>query len=152
MIGRECRDLPAERAWDAVAGLTIGQDLSERLVQTRGTPAQFGLGKSFPGFGPIGPALVTPDELADPDDLELTCTLSGGIVQQARTSEMIFSVPDLLARLSAVCTLYPGDLVFTGTPAGVGWTRDPRETLRPGSRIDTTVEGIGTLTTRVSAR
>lgn len=146
VIGRECRDLPAERAWDVVAGLTIGQDLSERLVQTRGTPAQFGLGKSFPGFGPIGPALVTPDELADPDDLELTCTLSGGIVQQARTSEMIFSVPDLLARLSAVCTLYPGDLVFTGTPAGVGNRHVPPRFLTSDDELISEIEGLGRMT------
>ena len=143
VIGRECRGLAAEHAWAAVAGLTIGQDLSERRVQMRGTPPQFALGKSYAGFGPIGPALVTPDELADPDDLELTGTLSGRVVQHARTAEMIFSVPELLARLSAVCALHPGDLVFTGTPSGVGNRAVPPRFLTPDDELVSEIEGLG---------
>jgi 2-keto-4-pentenoate hydratase/2-oxohepta-3-ene-1,7-dioic acid hydratase in catechol pathway len=107
-----------------VAGLTVGQDLSERVVQWAGG-GQFSLGKSFPCFGPIGPYLVTPDELGNPDDLALGCSVDGEVVQQSRTSDMVFGVPRLIAELSAVLPLLPGDIIFTGTPAGIGATRKP---------------------------
>ena len=135
------------KAWRHVAGLSVGQDLSERRVQMLGAPPQFSLAKSFPGFGPIGPALVTPDELADPDDLEITGELNGAVVQHARTKDMIFHVPELVARLSEACLLLPGDLVFTGTPAVVGNRMNPPRYLRPGDELVIRIEGIGELRT-----
>ncbi|GAB3854664.1 fumarylacetoacetate hydrolase family protein [Nocardioides maradonensis] len=143
VIGREARNVPVDRGWDYVAGLTVGQDLSERVVQMAGALPQFSLAKSHPGFGPMGPVLVTTDELADPDDLELGCSLNGEPVQQSRTSELVFSVPELVAYLSATVTLQPGDVIFTGTPAGVGQGRSPQQFLRPGDELVTWVAGIG---------
>lgn len=145
VIGAEARDVPAEKAWEHVAGLTVGQDLSERITQFEGPAAQFSLGKSLPGFAPTGPWLVTPDEFADPDDLALRCTLNGEVVQASRTSELIFPVSALVSRLSAALPLYPGDVVFTGTPAGVGFGRDPQVWLAPGDVLVSEVEGIGSL-------
>ncbi|MGW1743547.1 fumarylacetoacetate hydrolase family protein [Nocardia sp. NPDC001965] len=145
VIGRIAHRVPESRAWGHVAGLTVGQDLSERQLQHAGQAPQFSLGKSFPGFGPIGPWLVTPDEVEDPDDLPLTSVLNGEEVQKGRTSDMIFSVPDLIARLSAVATLYPGDVIFTGTPAGVGAGRRPPRFLSAGDVLVSAIEGIGHL-------
>lgn len=143
VMGRQAYRVEEEKAWEYVAGLTVGQDFSEREVQLAGPAPQFSLGKSFPAFGPIGPWLVTPDEFDDPDDLELSCTVNGEEVQMARTSSMIFPVPELIARLSAVCPLLPGDLIFTGTPSGVGGARDPRTFLAPGDVVVSRIEGIG---------
>jgi 2-keto-4-pentenoate hydratase/2-oxohepta-3-ene-1,7-dioic acid hydratase in catechol pathway len=126
----------------------VGQDLSERVVQ-RAAGAQFSLGKSYPGFGPMGPWLVTVDELADPDDLDLRCTLDGEVVQQARTGDMIVGVPGLVAVLSGVVTLLPGDVIFTGTPSGVGVAREPRRFLAAGQVVESTIEGIGTMRNRM---
>jgi 2-keto-4-pentenoate hydratase/2-oxohepta-3-ene-1,7-dioic acid hydratase in catechol pathway len=143
VIGRGGYRIERDRAWEAIAGLTVGQDLSERVVQSRGTPAQFSLGKSFPGFGPIGPVAVSPDELPSRDDLAFECRLDGEVVQQGRTSQMIFPLDDLVARISAICALLPGDLIFTGTPAGVGNRRNPPRYLRPGEALVSRVDGIG---------
>ncbi len=148
VIGRGGRQIPRERAWDAVAGLTVGQDLSERVGQMAGTPAQFSLGKSHAGFGPIGPVLVTPDEFDDRDDVGFSSSLDGEVLQHGRTSEMIFDVPDLVSRLSAVCELLPGDLIFTGTPAGVGNRRTPPRYLQPGETLVSRVEHIGEIRQR----
>ncbi len=145
VVGRRAEKVPAERAWDHVAGLSVGQDFSERVMQTAGLAPQFSLSKSFPGFGPIGPCLVTPNEFGNPDDLALECVLNGERVQNARTSAMIFSVPELVARLSAVCPLLPGDLIFTGTPAGVGTARTPKRFLASGDEVVSRIEGIGIL-------
>jgi 2-keto-4-pentenoate hydratase/2-oxohepta-3-ene-1,7-dioic acid hydratase in catechol pathway len=143
VIGTGGHRIDRSRAWDAVAGLTVGQDLSERLTQMRGTPAQFSLGKSYPGFGPTGPVAVTLDEFADPDDLAIGCTLGGEVMQSAGTKEMIFPIDELVARISAVCPLWPGDLIFTGTPGGVGNRRQPPRYLAPGEVLVSRVEGIG---------
>jgi 2-keto-4-pentenoate hydratase/2-oxohepta-3-ene-1,7-dioic acid hydratase in catechol pathway len=148
VLGRAAHRVDAARAWEHVAGLTVGQDLSARDVQMTGSPPQFSLGKSFPGFGPIGPWLATPDELATPDDLAIGCAVNGEAMQGDRTSSMLFSVPETIARLSAICPLLPGDLIFTGTPAGVGNRMDPPRYLRPGDELVSTIEGIGSLTTR----
>jgi 2-keto-4-pentenoate hydratase/2-oxohepta-3-ene-1,7-dioic acid hydratase in catechol pathway len=148
VIGRRAHAVPEADAWSRVAGLTVGQDLSERVVQRQRPIPQFSLGKSFPGFGPIGPWLVTPDELADPDDLAISCTLNGEEMQAGRTSDLIFPVPKLVHLLSGVVPLMPGDLVFTGTPAGVGFTRTPPRFLRHGDELVSTIEGIGALRTR----
>ena len=147
VIGRQAFQVPKSDAWDHVAGLTIGQDISERTRQLEGPVPQYSLGKSFPGYGPIGPWLVTPDELKDPDDLAIRCLLNGEVVQESRTSQLIFSVSDLVAQLSSVLTLMPGDLIFSGTPGGVGWFRSPQRFLEPGHELVSEIEGIGQLTT-----
>jgi 2,4-diketo-3-deoxy-L-fuconate hydrolase len=145
VIGAQAYEVAEQDAWNYVAGLTVGQDLSERVVQLTGPVPQFSLGKSFPGFSPIGPELVTPDEFSDPDDLALRCEVGGEVLQDGRTKEMIFSVPELVARLSAVLPLLPGDVIFTGTPSGVGMARDPKRYLRPDTTLVSTIEGIGEL-------
>lgn len=143
VIGRGGRDIPIESAWDHIAGLTVGQDLSERRLQMVGAVPQFSLAKSYEGFSPTGPYLVTPDELADPADLELSCTVNGEEVQKSRTSQLVFPIDALIAKLSAVTMLYPGDVIFTGTPSGVGVARDPRRFLAAGDVLVSTIEGIG---------
>lgn len=145
VIGRRAYQADRASAWDYVAGLTAGQDLSERELQLRPPTPQFSLGKSYPGFAPMGPALVTVDEFADPDDLEIGCTLNGTQMQKSRTSRMIFPVTEIIARLSAVLPLFPGDVIFTGTPSGIGWARDPKVLLRPGDELVTTIETIGAM-------
>ncbi|MCU4185389.1 fumarylacetoacetate hydrolase family protein [Acidiferrimicrobium sp. IK] len=150
-VGRRAESVAEERGWDHVAGLTVGQDLSARDVQLAGAAPQWSLGKSFPGFGPTGPWLVDPADLDDPDDLAIECSVNGEVMQQARTSQLIWSVPQLIARLSSVCPLLPGDLIFTGTPAGVGNRREPPKYLQPGDRLVSRIGGIGELVTDVVA-
>jgi 2-keto-4-pentenoate hydratase/2-oxohepta-3-ene-1,7-dioic acid hydratase in catechol pathway len=146
VIGPRAHRVPVASAWDHVAGLTIGQDLSERIVQTKPPqPMQFSLGKSFPGFGPIGPVLVTPDELASPDDLEIGCRLNGEQLQKARTSDLIFDVSALVSYLSGIVPLLPGDLIFTGTPSGVGFARSPKKLINAGDELVTYIEGLGSM-------
>jgi 2-keto-4-pentenoate hydratase/2-oxohepta-3-ene-1,7-dioic acid hydratase in catechol pathway len=147
VIGRTAHNVAEADAWSYVAGLTIGQDLSNRAVQTRPPVPQFSLGKSFPGFGPMGPWLVTTDEFANADDLALSCTLNGETMQDSRTSDLIFSVPSLIEKLSGIITFYPGDVIFTGTPSGVGMARKPPRFLSPGDVLISTIEGIGSITT-----
>ncbi|GAB36789.1 fumarylacetoacetate hydrolase family protein [Gordonia otitidis] len=145
VIGRTARDVAAENAWEHVAGVTVGQDFSERTRQLVPPAPQFSLGKSFPGFSPIGPAVVTVDEFDDPSNLEIGCSIDGETMQHGRTGELIFSIPVLIERLSAVLPLLPGDLIFTGTPSGVGAGRNPKRFLRVGEEIVTHIEGIGEL-------
>lgn len=146
IIGREASNVPAAKAWEHVAGLSIGQDLSERVSQLRGPAPQFGLGKSFPGFAPVGPWLVTPNEFDNPEDLELGCSVDGEEVQKGRTSDLIFSVPALVHGLSRTVTLLPGDIIFTGTPAGVGMGRNPQRFIQPGETLVSRIQGIGEMT------
>jgi 2,4-diketo-3-deoxy-L-fuconate hydrolase len=143
VIGKEASRVPEDKAWSHVAGVTVGQDLSERASQLRGPAPQFSLAKSFAGFAPMGPAVVTLDELDDPQDLAIGSRLNGTEVQAARTSDMIFPVPELIARLSRVVTLFPGDLLFTGTPPGVGMGRSPQRFLAPGDVLESWIEGVG---------
>lgn len=148
VIGRRAHQVSEDRALDHVAGFTVGQDISERRVQFQNPIIQLALGKSFPTFGPIGPALVTLDELPHPADLAITCHLNGEQVQASRTSHLIFDVPTLVSYLSRHLVLLPGDLIFTGTPAGVGSTRDPRVWLQPGDELISEIEGIGRMQQR----
>ena len=148
VIGARAWRVAESDAWRHVAGLTAGQDLSERISQLAGPAPQFSLGKSLPGFTPLGPCLVTPDEFADPDDLGLRATVNGEEVQKARTSELIFPVPVLVSRLSHRLPLLPGDVIFTGTPAGVGLARNPQRWLADGDELVSTIEGIGELRQR----
>jgi len=147
-IGAYAEKVAAADAWSHVAGLTIGQDLSERIAQMAGDRPQFSMAKSHTAFGPTGPWLVTPDEFENPDDLAIGCSVSGDQVQSSRTANMIYSVPVLIERLSAVCALYPGDLIFAGTPEGVGNRMSPQRFLGPDDVLVSTIEGIGTMEQR----
>ncbi|MGI5325354.1 fumarylacetoacetate hydrolase family protein [Actinomadura nitritigenes] len=150
-ISRAASRVRREDAWDHVAGITLGQDLSERTAQLAGAKPQFSLAKSHANFGPTGPWLVTPDAFGDPSDLAISCSLAGETVQSARTSAMIYDVPELVVRLSRVCRLLPGDLVFTGTPPGVGNARTPKRFVRPGEVLVSELEGVGSITQRFVA-
>jgi len=143
VIGRTARDISREETWSHVAGLMVGQDISDRALQLGARPPQFGLGKSRDTYGPTGPILVSPDNFTNPDDLAITCDVNGERRQEARTSSLIFDVPFLVSYLSEVLTLEPGDLIFTGTPAGVGMP-DSRF-LKPGDVVRTYIEGIGSM-------
>jgi 2-keto-4-pentenoate hydratase/2-oxohepta-3-ene-1,7-dioic acid hydratase in catechol pathway len=145
VVGRVARRVDRADGWAHVAGVTVGQDLSERVLQRAGPAPQYSLGKSHAGFAPQGPFLITPDQLADPDDLAIGCEVNGTAMQSARTSDMIFPVPALVSYLSHVVTLLPGDVIFTGTPPGVGMGRDPQVFLQPGDRLVSHIEGIGEL-------
>ena len=138
---------PLRRPVHDELGLTVGQDVSDRHLQIA-AGAQFSLGKSRRGYGPMGPWVVTLDEIPNPADLALGCSVDGEKVQDARTSDLIFSVPRLIAELSAVLPLLPGDVIFTGTPAGVGMARQPARFLRPGQVLESWIEGIGTIRNR----
>ncbi len=145
VIGRRAYRVAEDQAWGHVAGLAVGQDLSERTVQLRPPVPQFSLGKSFPGFSPIGPNLVTVDELDSKDDLAIEARIDGEIVQSSRTSQMIFPIPVLIEKLSSICPLLPGDVIFTGTPAGVGAVREPPRFLQPGEVLESSIAGLGTM-------
>ena len=149
VIGAEAFGVPVADAWGVVAGLTLGQDISDRAVQMTGAPPQFSLGKSFPNYGPIGPALVSLDAFADPDDLALWCDVAGERMQAARTSDLIFSIPTIVAYLSSICRLQPGDVIFTGTPSGVGAARG--RFLAEGEEIVSGADVIGELRNRCVA-
>jgi 2-keto-4-pentenoate hydratase/2-oxohepta-3-ene-1,7-dioic acid hydratase in catechol pathway len=147
VIGTRADRVDEADAWSHVAGLTVGQDISDRTLQFA-AGSQFSLGKSRRGYGPMGPWLVTLDEVPDPDDLALGCSVDGETVQDARTSDLIFDVSQLVAELSAVLPLLPGDVLFTGTPSGIGATRQPPRFLQPGQVLETWIEGIGTIRNR----
>jgi 2-keto-4-pentenoate hydratase/2-oxohepta-3-ene-1,7-dioic acid hydratase in catechol pathway len=155
VIGVGGRGIAEADAWEHVAGLCVGQDVSDRVTQFAVPPAQFGLGKSYPGFSPVGPSLVTLEELRaaglDPADLELGCLVNGESVQKGRTGDMIFPVPVIIAKLSAVVTLLPGDVIFTGTPAGVGVGMTPPRFLQAGDELVTWCTGIGEMRHRFVA-
>jgi 2,4-didehydro-3-deoxy-L-rhamnonate hydrolase len=151
VIGPQARHVPAADAWRYVAGLAVGQDVSERRLQMATTPPQFSMGKSYPGFGPVGPWLVTPDEFDDPDDLALGCSINGEQMQLGRTRDLIFDVSQLIEELSKVTPLLPGDLIFTGTPEGVGFGRSPQRWLNPGDVLTSFVGGIGEIRQRFVA-
>ncbi|WP_419925703.1 fumarylacetoacetate hydrolase family protein [Candidatus Poriferisocius sp.] len=143
VIGAVSRDVVQAQAWDRVAGLMIGQDISDRALQVAATPPQFNLGKSRESFGPTGPALVSPDLVDDPDDLAISCRINGELRQNSRTSYLMRPVAEIVSYLSSVLTLHPGDLIFTGTPGGVGHAQGLY--LKPGDVIRSEIEGLGAL-------
>ena len=147
VVGRRCKEVDPDEAVDAVAGYMLLNDLSARDLQFA-TP-QWMPGKVFDGSAPCGPALVTPDEAGPPDEISFTLDLNGERMQEASTSDLIFSVPELIARLSRWMTLEPGDIVSTGTPSGVGSVREPRVWLRPGDEIVISSPTLGELLTRI---
>ncbi len=147
IIGTRADRVAESDAWRHVAGLTVGQDISDRHLQFA-AGAQFSLGKSRRGYGPMGPWVVTPDEVPNPDDLALSCSVDGEKMQDSRTSDLIYGLPRLVAELSAVLPLLPGDVIFTGTPAGVGFARRPPRFLARGQVLESWIEGIGTIRNR----
>jgi 2-keto-4-pentenoate hydratase/2-oxohepta-3-ene-1,7-dioic acid hydratase in catechol pathway len=147
VIGRGGRDIAIPDAWNHVVGVMVGQDISDRPAQFAATPPHFDLGKSFDTFGPTGPFVVSIDELRDRDALHITCAVNGEIRQDGTTSDLIFDVPTLVSFLSSITTLATGDLIFTGTPEGVGAAQGTFLTDR--DVITTTIDGVGTMTNRV---
>lgn len=147
VVGDGGRHISADRAFDRLRGLMVAQDISERFVQMN-AGGQFSLGKSFDTFCPLGPALVTLDELEDPRNLLITCRVNGELMQEQTTRDMIVDVPNLVALLSSVMSLRAGDVCLTGTPGGVGFSRRPPRYLRDGDVVETEISGVGTLRNR----
>ena len=145
VIGRRAIRVPESRAMEYVAGYTVGNDVSARDWQLKKPGGQWVLGKSFSSFAPIGPALVTREEIADPHSLAIDLTLNGQQMQSSSTSQLIFRIDQLIAYLSRIFPLDPGDLIFTGTPPGVGFARKPPVYLKPGDVCEVTIEGLGAL-------
>jgi 2-keto-4-pentenoate hydratase/2-oxohepta-3-ene-1,7-dioic acid hydratase in catechol pathway len=151
VIGRKAKNVPVDEALQYVAGYTIGHDVSARDWQFRGEERQWTIGKTFDTFGPMGPHLVTADEVPDPHNLPIRLRLNGQVMQNSNTKEFIFPVPVLIAHLSKVMTLEPGDLIFTGTPPGVGSARKPPVWLKEGDDVEVEIDGLGVLRNPVVA-
>jgi len=151
VMGRGGRRIAESEAMSHVAGYLCSNDVSARDWQ-KGKPAgQWLLGKSFESFAPIGPWLVTADEVPDPGNLRIRLRLNGRLMQDSNTSQLIFPIPRLIAYVSEVCTLEPGDLLFTGTPAGVGMARKPPVYLKPGDVVEVEIDRLGVLRNPVIA-
>ena len=148
-VGGHC--IPKSRAREHVAGYCCGIDVSARDWQLRKPGGQWLLGKSFDTFAPIGPALLTADKIPDPGNLDIQLRLNGQVMQHSNTAQFIFPVADLVSYVSQVCTLVPGDLIFTGTPPGVGFARKPPVFLQPGDSVEVEIEQVGILRNRVVA-
>ncbi len=151
IIGRAARDVTVAGALAHVFGYTVANDVSARRVQRDGGGGQWVRGKSFDTFCPLGPWMVTADEVGDPQALRLCTRLNGETMQEGSTANMVFSVAELIADLSQGMTLLPGTVILTGTPAGVGFVRTPRVFLRPGDRVEVSIEGVGLLANDVVA-
>jgi 2-keto-4-pentenoate hydratase/2-oxohepta-3-ene-1,7-dioic acid hydratase in catechol pathway len=148
VVGRRCKDVEPNQALDSIAGFLLLNDLSARDLQFA-TP-QWMPGKVFDGSAPCGPAIVTPDEAGAPDSISFTLDLNGERMQDASTSDLIFSVAELVSRLSRWMTLEPGDIISTGTPSGVGSVREPRVWLKPGDEIVISSPTLGELRTQIA--
>jgi 2-keto-4-pentenoate hydratase/2-oxohepta-3-ene-1,7-dioic acid hydratase in catechol pathway len=151
VIGTPGKHVPRERAYEHVAGYTLFNDVSIRDWQLRNPPIQFGAGKNFDGSGPLGPALVTRDEVGDPHALHLELRVNGEVMQSTSTAEMLFDIPSLIEHISAFATLEPGDVIATGTPAGVGHFRDPPRYLVAGDVVEVEADGLGVLSNPVES-
>lgn len=145
VIGKRGRNISEDDALDHVAGYMVGHDVSARDYQLEKPGAQWMMGKTFDTFAPIGPDLVTTDDVPDPHNLGIRCILNGETVQDSNTSQLIFGVPKLVAYLAHVFTLTPGDLIFTGTPPGVGMGREPQLWLKQGDQVICEIDGLGRL-------
>jgi 2-keto-4-pentenoate hydratase/2-oxohepta-3-ene-1,7-dioic acid hydratase in catechol pathway len=152
VIGKPGRDIPEDKAREHVAGYMNGHDVSARDWQLGRPGGQWLLGKTPDTFAPIGPYLVTADEVPDPESLRVQLRLNGESMQDSNTRQLIFGIDRLIAHLSALVTLAPGDLIFTGTPPGVGMARKPPVFLKPGDVVEVEIEGLGTLRNPVAAR
>jgi 2-keto-4-pentenoate hydratase/2-oxohepta-3-ene-1,7-dioic acid hydratase in catechol pathway len=151
VIGRSCKNVTAEKALDYVLGYTCANDVSARDWQKDHGGSQWCRGKTFDTFCPLGPRLVTTDEIPDPAALRLRTTVSGEVMQESTVGDMIFDVPTLIAFLSGSTTLRPGTVILTGTPSGVGMARTPPRFLHPGDEVTIEIDGIGRLTNPVIA-
>ncbi len=151
VIGKTAHNVPAEQAMEYVAGYTCGHDVSARDYQIRRGGGQWMVGKTWDTFAPLGPVLVTADEGLDPNDLPIRCVVNGEVLQNSSTSQFIFKVAEVVAYLSRVITLEPGDHIFTGTPPGVGFARKPPVFLKDGDVAEIQIDGIGTLRNPVRA-
>ncbi len=151
VIGKTGRRIPRSEALQYVAGYTCGNDVTARDWQKGKPGQQWLLGKSFDTFAPLGPCFVTADEIPDPQALDISLRLNGQVMQQANTCEMIFPVEELISYISQICTLLPGDLLFTGTPSGVGVARNPPAFLQPGDQVEVEIERIGCLSNECEA-
>jgi len=149
VIGKGGRYIPEERWLDHVFGYTIFNDVSARDFQM--ATSQWMIGKTFDTFAPFGPAIVTPDEVPDPQALDISLTLSNEVMQSSNTRNLIFRIPRLISYLSSVFTLEPGDIIATGTPAGVGFARTPPRYLAPGDTMSVRISGLGELVNPVVA-
>jgi 2-keto-4-pentenoate hydratase/2-oxohepta-3-ene-1,7-dioic acid hydratase in catechol pathway len=149
VIGKGGYRIPASAWREHVYGYTIVNDVSARDVQFAST--QWSMSKSFPTFCPLGPAIVTADEIANPHELAIGLTIDGETLQNSNTRELVFKIPDLIEHLSSITPLLPGDIISTGTPPGVGLGRNPKRWLKPGETVTVTVEGLGSLTNPVVA-
>ncbi|TWT90718.1 Ureidoglycolate lyase [Pseudobythopirellula maris] len=149
VIGKPCKNASRDNALDYVLGYTCGNDVSARDWQKRGGGGQWCRGKTFDTFAPLGPWIVTTDEIPNPNNLSIASRLNGETVQDAHTSDMIFDVPTLIEFLSASVTLAPGTVILTGTPSGVGMARDPQLWLKPSDEIVVEIERIGRLSNPV---
>ena len=149
VIGKKGRHLTPEAAWQHVAGYTIGHDVSARDWQLKKDGKQWMVGKTFDTFAPCGPVLVTADEVPDPHDLRIRLRLNGQTMQDSNTKQMIFNVGEVVAYLSKVFTIEPGDLIFTGTPPGVGFARKPPVYLKGGDVVEVEIDGLGVLRNQV---
>lgn len=149
VIGAKAKRVSKEKALDYVAGYTIGNDISARDVQFR--DVQWVRGKSYDTFAPTGPCLVTRDEIPDPHNLGIRCYVNGELRQDSNTRNLVFDVPTLVSNLSEGITLEPGDLIFTGTPGGVGMWRDPPAFLQPGDVVTAEIDSIGALRNTIVA-
>jgi 2,4-didehydro-3-deoxy-L-rhamnonate hydrolase len=147
VVGRRADHVDVADGWSHIAGLAVGQDISDRHLQFAAAD-QWSLGKSRPGYGPVGPWVITPDALSDPNDLAISCSVDGESLQESRTSNLIFPIPRLIAEISAITPLESGDIIFTGTPPGVGFVRQPPRYLQPGQILESRIEGIGALRNR----
>ena len=145
------RNIAKEKAWDHIAGISVGQDISDRALQFASQPPQFSLGKSRKNYSPFGPWLVDAADVAHRDALHMTCTLNGEVVQDTNTNDLIFNVSEIVSYLSGIVQLLPGDVIFTGTPGGVGVSRKPQVFLKPGDVLVSSIDGIGTTTNRCVA-
>jgi len=149
VIGRGGYRIPASAWRDHVYGYTIVNDVSARDIQF--ATSQWNLSKSFPTFCPLGPAIVTANEIEDPHKLDISLTIGGEILQHSNTSELVFRIPELIEYISSITPLLPGDIVSTGTPPGVGLGRNPKRWLKPGETVTITIEGLGSLSNPVVA-
>jgi 2-keto-4-pentenoate hydratase/2-oxohepta-3-ene-1,7-dioic acid hydratase in catechol pathway len=152
VLGKHGRDVAEVDAMSFVAGYTVGHDVSARDWQFKGEEKQWVIGKTFDTFAPTGPYLVTADEVPDPHSLQVRLQLNGETMQDSNTREFIFTIPQLIAYLSQVVTLEPGDLIFTGTPPGVGVARKPPVFLKAGDEVEVEIERVGVLRNPVVAR
>ena len=143
VIGHPGKDILKDNAWNHVAGLCVGQDISDRTVQFSSKPPQFNLGKSFDTFGPMGPYLVSPDSLQNKESLQIECKVNQEVRQKDNTNDLIFDIPSIISYLSEIVTLNTGDVIFTGTPGGVGVMEG--KFLKDGDILRTSIEGLGTL-------